>query len=158
MQSWISLESLDIPFTSKPTFISLVWDLSECTATLTETKRVKYVNTISQTPTHLDHLPCRLRVPHQPQIDARSCPGHLSMKSQTLWNGARRSSATYLLQQTHSTPSNQFMTSLPSSMPVQVLELASPLVRAPQPNKDVTLPWVCHFFRSFVMWAVYCQY
>jgi hypothetical protein len=40
--------SKDIPFTSKPTFIGLLWNLPEQTVTLTESKRSKYVNAITE--------------------------------------------------------------------------------------------------------------
>ena len=38
--------SKDIPFTLKPTFIGLEWDLSKRMVTLTEAKRIKYVNAL----------------------------------------------------------------------------------------------------------------
>ena len=39
--------SKDVPFSSRPTFIGLIWDLSARTVTLTETKREKYVSAIT---------------------------------------------------------------------------------------------------------------
>ena len=39
--------SKDVPFSSQPTFIGLIWDLAARTVTLTETKRVKYVDAIT---------------------------------------------------------------------------------------------------------------
>ena len=39
--------SKDVPFSSQPTFIGLIWDLAARTVMLTETKRVKYVNAIT---------------------------------------------------------------------------------------------------------------
>ena len=67
--------SKDIPFSAKPTFISLLWDLTEHTVTLTETKWAKYVNILAKWEAKWTHTLMEVQKLHSKLIHATFiCP------------------------------------------------------------------------------------